>query len=384
MPRRSSFVRAIAAAALAFTLVPSAAVAQSWMKGEIPEQRFVHRNSLFLRLNPLGFIHDGRFMYRHRLYHSESAALRDNFVAIGVSPSLSPAFGRIGAYVEVQPASVLTLHANYEGVAYLGGFNYLQSYQSPLGADFSDDRLSEEGKLPAGDARKNYATVGTQLTLGANFQIKLGPVVVRSMFRAVRGDYALRNDDRVYYDVIYDVLAPNRGWFFTNDADLLWQGDLGPDGQQLTLGVRHTWTTQSFGPEHFAPGESTATNPVSTMHRVGPLLSYAFAQKDGEGWNAPSLVIGAQWWLSHQYRTQNPLIPLFLVGFSVNGDLMRTGSATASAASPADPIATGAPAPSPAEASPAAARDLSAAAETGPDTASDPDASAPSTAAIED
>src|SRR5262245_44369447 len=70
-----------------------------------PQHRLVHRQLVVLRVNPLGLLYDGRFSYRFRLYQSDSTALRDNFVGIGLAPGASPAFARIGAYAEVQPAS---------------------------------------------------------------------------------------------------------------------------------------------------------------------------------------------------------------------------------------------------------------------------------------
>lgn len=303
---------------------PAPASAQTWLGGAPPSKRLVHRNSLFLRWNPIGFIYDARFVYRQRMYYDESEALSDNFFGVGLAPSASPAFGRIGAYVEFQPLSLLTLWANYEVIAYTGLFNFMQSFPS-ADSDFRDSKLSELGRLPAGDPARNYPTTGTQLLFGANFQVKLGPVAVRNMFRMMRPDMNLQRGDRVFYDIFYDVMAPNRGWMLTNDADVLWQSDLGPENQQMTLGLRHTVTNAFYGPEHYASG-TVGTNDNAPMHRFGPLFAYTFFPEEAEALEHATLFVAAQWWLSHRFRTgvdTSQAIPMIAVGFSLTGDFLN-------------------------------------------------------------
>jgi hypothetical protein len=321
MLRRPPGLRLLLAALASALLLPSFADAQTWVGGPPPKRRFIHRNSVFLRLNPTGLIHDGRFAFRNRLYYDESDALSDNFVGIGLAPSLSPAFSRLGLYVEFQPATILTFWANYEVVAYFGEFNFLQSFRSAsdVHTDAEIKRLSE---LPVGDPAKNYATIGTQLTVGGNFQFKLGNTVIRTAARLVRPDYKLRVGDRVFYDVVYDVMAPNQGLFFTNDADLLYQSDAGPRGEQWTLGLRHTVTHAFYDQRHVADGEPVSAAEVNnTMHRAGLLYAYTFRRENRLAFNAPTLVAGIQWWLQHRDRANSPL---FLMGFSFDGDLMSS------------------------------------------------------------
>jgi hypothetical protein len=214
---------------------------------------------------------------------------------------------------------VLQLYGIYEWVQYFGGFNYLQSFPSAR-AEFSDTLLSQRGELPAGDPLRNYAASGTQLTLGANVQFKVGPVVARSQFRLVRPDYALREGDRVFYDIFYDVLAPNGGWFYTNDADLAWM----PGRSGLVVGLRWTVTHALYDARHFAADE-TRENLNGPMHRVGPVLAYSFFSEDGARFNSPTIVLMANWWLAHRYRAGqevSSLMPLLALGFTFNGDLL--------------------------------------------------------------
>ncbi|XXF76191.1 hypothetical protein P2318_24450 [Myxococcaceae bacterium GXIMD 01537] len=293
--------------------------AQMLQDGPPPQHRLVYRNSLFLRLNPTGFIDEARISYRWRLFRSESPVLRDNFIGVGLAPTLSPAFGRAGLMVEAQPLSVLQLYGIYEWQRYFGGFNYLQSFPSARG-EFSDEILSQRGELPEGDRLRNYATGGTQLTLGANLQFKVGPVVARSQFRLVRPDLDLREGDRVFYDIYYDVMAPNRGWLFTNDADIAYM----PGRSGLVVGLRWTVTQAMYGDEHYEVGEARE-NLNGPMHRVGPVLAYTFHNEDGRAFNSPTVLLMANWWLQHRYRTGQQVsaaMPLLAVGMSFNGDLL--------------------------------------------------------------
>ncbi len=280
-----------------------------------PQHRVVYRNLTVLRLNPLGLINETRAAYRFRLFQSEKEAFRDNFAAVGIIPALSPAYARLGALVEVQPLSVLQLWASYEVVRYFGTFSQLQSFATP-GAGFSDTDLKNLAALPAGDPGRSYGVTGTQLTLGANIQAKVGPVVVRTQLRMVRPDYPLRAGDALFYDILYDVLAENRGWFLTNDADLLFQTAFG-----LTVGARWTATAPRYS-AHVLNGEPNLNGPT---HRIGPLAAYTFFQDDGARFNAPTILMAVNWWVTHRYRTGADVsmaVPYFVLGFAFTGDLI--------------------------------------------------------------
>ncbi|WP_375768020.1 hypothetical protein NR798_41095 [Archangium gephyra] len=314
MPRPSHCVAVLTALVL---LTAPAASAQGVPQEPPPQHRLVYRNLLVARLNPLGLLDEARLSYRYRLYRSESPALRDNFVSIGLAPGVSPAFGRLGVVAEVQPLSILQLWGMYEFVANFGTFRQLQSFPSAR-SDFSDTELYARDELPAGDARRPYANTGTQLTLGATLQFKVGPVVARSLFRLVRPDMSLREGDRVFYDIYYDVLAPNRGWYFVNDADLLYQ-----TGRGLTVGLRWASSHAFYGPEHFAPGEPQEN--LNTTHRLGPVVAYTFAEREGARFNSPTVLLMVNWWLTHRYRTgadSSAFFPYLALGFSFSGDLL--------------------------------------------------------------
>jgi hypothetical protein len=307
MPHLNVVARALATAIVFAACSATDAHAQTLMDRAPPQHRLVHRNALALRYNPIGVIYDGRFQYRYRLYESESTALRDNFVSIGVAPGGSPAFGRIGIIAEVQPLSVLTLYALYEVVGYFGAFDHLASFPS-ANAEFDDDTIAR------GDA---YATSGTQLILGANVQLRIWQIVARTQFKLARANFSLRDGDRAFYDPFYDVLAPDGGWFLTNDADVFYQPSWG-----LLAGVRYTVTRPFYGDDHYLPAETERAD--NGMHRIGPLLGWAVRQRDGSASNV-LIFATAQWWLVHRYRTgenTSQALPLLAVGIQTTGDLI--------------------------------------------------------------
>ncbi|WP_143195489.1 hypothetical protein [Archangium sp. Cb G35] len=318
MPRHPHCLAVLTA--LAF-LATSNASAQALQEGPPPQHRLVYRNLMVARLNPLGLLDEARINYRYRLYRSESPALRDNFVSVGLAPALSPAFGRLGIVVELQPLSILQLWGMYEFIGNFGTFRQLQSFPSAL-SNFSDTELDGLDRLPSGDTRRPYSNMGSQVTLGATLQFKVGPVVARSLFRMVRPDMSLRDGNRVFYDIYYDVLAPNQGWYFVNDADVLYQ-----TGRGLTIGLRWASSHAFYGPSHFSPGE-LQSNP-NTTHRVGPVVAYTFAERDGAQFNSPTVLLMVNWWLAHRYRTgadSSAFFPYLALGFSFSGDLMPVPS----------------------------------------------------------
>ncbi|AKT37478.1 hypothetical protein [Chondromyces crocatus] len=305
----------------AFTLLTAApdARAQAYRDGPPPEHRIVYRDLTLFRWNPLGLITDGRLTYRYRLYESESVALRDNFISVGVAPSLSGAFARIGPTVEIQPASFLQLWGLYEVIGYFGAFNFLQSFPSAANANYSDSELSRRNGLESGDPLKNYSTTGTQLILGANLQFKVGPVAARNLLRVGRPDMKIRGGDRVFYDIFYDLLVGDGGWWYSNDTDVLVQGL----DNSLSVGLRWTTAQALYSDDHFAPGDSRPSAP-GAIHRIGPVAAYTFKQPDGAAIE-PTLLLVLNWWLKSPYRTGQDVsqgVPYIVAALNITGDLL--------------------------------------------------------------
>ncbi len=299
--------------------ISSSASAQMLFDQGPPQHRIVYRNTFSVRVNPLGLLYEGRIMYRFRLYESSSTALRDNYLGFGAAGTFSPAFGNIGPYVEFQPLSVLGFWATYMYSRYFRTFGLFQSFPSAASSNFSDPEITRRGALARDDAESNYVTDGSQLIIGADFQVKVWQILLRIKARLIRNDYAMRDGDTVMYDQFYDVLAPNKGWFLTNDLDLLWQR---PDNR-LFIGARYSATTAFYSGRQFLAGEEQ-TN-LNSIHRVGPFAGYTFKTKDGAAFNNPTVFVLFQWFLQHRYRTgavSTQALPLMGVGFQFTGDLL--------------------------------------------------------------
>lgn len=314
--RAHAWVGALGFVLVVFTLAARPAAAQF---GPPPEQQVFHQNTTVFRYNPLGLITFGEMGYRHRLFAApESAVLRNNWASAGLSYALSPGFGRVGPRVEIQPLSILSVWAAYELVGWFGSFDYITSYsnlESAAAAGWSDTALGDQS-----EAGLNYALSGSQLWLGANFQIKVGPVALINQFRATRYDYDLRDTDKVFFDIFFDTLAADESWAVSNDLSLM---ALIPNLGRGTLLAGARWThTQAFFPDDVRGAD---TRSAIAQDRVGPFLGFRVFTDDQARFNAPTVFALFQWYGRHPYRTGQDVsqaLPYMLVGFSFQGDLL--------------------------------------------------------------
>jgi hypothetical protein len=294
-------------------VVPLAASAQMLQNQAPPPHRLVHRTTFALRHNPLGVLLDSRVSYRYRLYESESLALRDNYLGVGVAPTLSPAFVRVGPYAEFSPLTLLNVWGALQYVQYFGNFDQLQGFPGAQ-SDFSDSAIQD-------NTDNRFSAHGWELTLGATFLVKVSSLLLRSQARLVRGDLNLRPGDRIYYDQLYDVGAPNAGWFATNDLDVLYQSA----DNRLLAGARYTATAPLYDEaRHFDPA-TPSTEVSNAMQRVGPFVAYTFKAQDGALFNNTTVFVLVQWWLQHRFRTgedTSAAMPLIGVGFQTTGDFL--------------------------------------------------------------
>ncbi len=286
-----------------------------------PRQQLFYSSLTAVRVNPLGLLNNTFASYRFRLFQSDSDVLKQNFVGIGLVGALSPAWGRLGIMAEVQPLTILRLYAQYQFIGNFGSFDLFASFPSAT-SDYSDSQIDERSDQPG---TENYATTGSLLTLGATLQLKVGPIALRSLFRAVRTDYDMREGDRVYYDQIYDMLMPDEGWMVVNDVDLFLV--LQPSTYQLAIGARWTYSHSFYRDEdHFAPGEDPNNAPNNDIHRIGPIIAWQLRPNNpGSRFDRPTLILLAQWHAQHRWRTGadvSAALPYVGLAFKFQGDLL--------------------------------------------------------------
>jgi hypothetical protein len=274
--------------------------------------RFVYRNLMAVRANPLGAVDDAVFGYRRQLFRRDTPLLRDSYALLGAHGLLTPAFARFGPTVELQPAAVFNLGATYDFIGAWGLFQQVRSFPS-ASARWGPRELWRPGE------HLHYGTRGHLVTLSSQQQFRVWRFALRNNLRAYWSHMHLRGRDRVYYDQVIDMLMPQDGWALTNDTDLIY---LFPRG--LRLLVRHSLTHAFYGRRHFLPGEPVS-QPNGPTSRLGPVVAYTFFDRPGVRFNKPTLIVLAQWWLRHRFRTGEELsagIPYAAVAFSFEGDLL--------------------------------------------------------------
>lgn len=279
-----------------------------------PRHRLYYLNLVAARYNPLGLEERLWMGYQRRLYSKSDPLWNQSNIAFFGNLLLSPAIARFGATFQYQPLSILRFRATYGYQSWFGTFQYMRSYDSPY-VDHSETKLGRDA-----DNGLNYATSGHQVELGGLFQIKVGPIAIRSNTNVYYNAYNLNGQNDVFYDVRIDALVPNNGWNLLNDSDVLYLPDNG-----LLLGVRAT-TTKSFFPDRvYEPGEETV-DPNGPMFRVGPAIGYQFFDRPGAAFNKPLILLLSQWHVKHRFRTgldRNQAIPTLALAFKFEGDLWK-------------------------------------------------------------
>ncbi len=275
-------------------------------------QHTIHYQSLTaLQWNPLGIQTDLFLGYRYRLYKHKNLAFKDNFIGPYAILRVNPAFMRIGAALEVQPLTVLTLRAQYEHRAYFGSVGMMQSFASPA-SEHSDQEMRRRG-----DEEQNYTGTGHQIILQAILKGKVGPIALLNDFAYHHFEMNLRGDDRVFYVSLFDTLAPGSGGVLINSAHLFFVTKVG-----WLFGVRYTVAEALYSDEDMAAGNLTE-NPNTPSHRVGPMICYQF-QGRGRDWKAPTLIFILNWWVKHRYRAGQSVpqaVPYGVLAFQFTGDL---------------------------------------------------------------
>ncbi len=270
------------------------------------DHRWFFHNLTALRANPLGLTNRFRTGYRMQLSHSPETIFHESYGTIELDTEITPAFGVVGARMEIQPAKILNFWASYGMLGTFKSFSYTRSFPNAQ-AEYDDSLLIDTRD-------QDYTSIGHRAIVSGTFQFGLGGVAFRSNVMGHYHAQDLKDGDTVFYEATLDVLVPNEGWTVTNDADMLIVTDF-----DLIIGLRHTVTHAIYRDEHL-DGKNIST----PTHRVGPALIYQFFD-DGEGtqWNKPTLVLMTQWWAKHRYRTtQNPALPYVVLAFVQQGDLM--------------------------------------------------------------
>jgi len=296
------------AAACTLFLIALEASAQL-MPSDAPLQ---YSAALLAQGNPrLGAV-DLRLQYRHLLGGAGSGSAIGGFAAIAAGP----AGVRPGVGLEIQPLAFLSFGFDYFATYYFGTQGLAQSYPSPH-SDYGSDAFSAPSDGPGG----SYALWVQQLTVHAVLQGILGPIAVRNTTRASRFFADLHGNDRVFYEPVLDVTVYKDGWAGQNETDVmyLWTSS-------FIVGLRYTLTIAWYPSDAYSPGEPQ-DNPNTPTSKLGPVAAWQFLQSDGGAVQRGALLLTAQWYLSHRYRTGATVsgaLPFFGLALVFSGDLVRS------------------------------------------------------------
>jgi hypothetical protein len=217
--------------------------------------------------------------------------------------------------IEIQPLANLSFGVDYSAFYYFGSAGLAQSYPSPR-ASYGSGAFSAPVDGPGG----SYALWVQQLTMHATLQAVLGPIAVRSTTRAARFFADLHPNDQVFYDPVFDLAVYKNGWVGQNDTDVVY-----PWTSNVIVGLRHTLTLAWYPNDAYAPGEPRE-NPNTPISKLGPVALWQFFQSERGPIQRGTLLLVAQWYLAHRYRTGETVsgaLPLLGLGLVFSGDLQR-------------------------------------------------------------
>lgn len=216
--------------------------------------------------------------------------------------------------LDVLPVSFFGVRVGLEFTQFLGGFGFLQTYDS-ADAPYDDKTREDEASFRA------HGSIGTHFFVEPSLQFKFGPLALRSKWSFERYDLALGDadsdgiEDTVFYDAPSDALVGNGRFVWSNETTALFLRG------KLVLGLQYTSVHPLYGPENF--GGVLPENPRQTDHRrIGPLFAWSFNTREFGGFNRPTALLILGHYLNHPYR-EGWSSPYVLLGFGFGMDFLK-------------------------------------------------------------
>ena len=214
-------------------MVPSALLAQE-AAGSGARRAEVHE-SLGTAINPLGLQNALDVTWRWPLSRSRRPLLADAHVSAGLADRLSPAYDRLGAFLEVAPLSVLDVRLGLEPVFYFGTFSSMlgfPGYDAPFD-DAARDVLRAHGGPVPGFAGRAY--------VAPTAQVRVGRLIARAhadfeWWRAKRPGAAF------FYEPTRDTLLDARGDSMVSAETVVGYVLRDRPGHKVLVGPVHTLT----------------------------------------------------------------------------------------------------------------------------------------------
>lgn len=272
----------------------------------VEPHRLYYESLSAIRLNPIGLLERASLYYRYRLIDApaDSLLFGNTWVGVGPTAAVSPAFGRAGVDMRLEPIALIRVIGRVEGIYFFGTFDQVLSWDS-TDVDYSDGAMDALGA-----AGQHYGTMGWQAMLETRLQAKVGPIAARSTHAFYRTRVDVTEGDIAYYDQTLDILMPADGWAMANDTDLLYVGV-----DRWTLGLRYSFV-------HAMHGDGSSADAFT--QRAGPLIARKLGE-DKRGVSNKTVYTLLQWHLVHPYRAgqeSSQAYPMIVVGYGFSGDLL--------------------------------------------------------------
>lgn len=274
-PRRFSLIVILLIAGAAHAQPGTTPEAQRW------ERRF--ENQFAFVLNPVGIQDAFDVSWTRGISTSDALLLKDAHVATGISSKLTPAFGRLGAWFEYSPLSILDLRVGLEPVYYFGTYKAFLPFDR-ASARFDDEVIESRVK----EAAPGFAA---RIYFAPTLKARAGAVVART--KAEVGLW--RAQDRggaFFYEPAWDTLIKTSGAIVLTWESVLLREFTLKSGNTLLIGPVHDLTKVSHA--------SGNTKQDAGLLGVWSKSGRVHALKD------PTVVVKAFYFLRDPWRRHQP------------------------------------------------------------------------------
>lgn len=286
---------------LAFLAVPLLCAApRAWAQDQAKHQ-FLWSVQAGGRVAPQGLQARGLAGYRLRLFNRDGQLFKDSHLALLASTVVTPTYAFAGARLRVEPLAVLRLWADYQVGGYFGTLNSVQSFETSL------SELSPKEQHARMQEPVKQRAFAQRLTVAGRLQAKYRRFAVRHTAQARWFHLYLPKEDKAWFSINLDIIAPARGWTLFQDSDLLFEIKQG-----LFVAARFS-QTHAFHQDRARP---------IVLRRLGPAVVWRRPGREGSRIKKRTWFAMLQWNLTHPYRNgkiQSVAMPMILLGWGIDG-----------------------------------------------------------------
>ncbi|MCB9637744.1 MAG: hypothetical protein H6727_02420 [Myxococcales bacterium] len=249
---------------------------------------------LTLSYNLLGLRLLGDVGYRWRLFASQSRILQDNYILLGATSAMTPAWMDVGAFVHVQPLSIFSVRGMYRyrfqlptffsGVVFEDMnkvnevFNGITGHQT--GEQRMRDRIQEVSNSN-NDRRVLPTSHIFSVDATLRFQLKGVTALVNARYAKWLSQHDKSDVYKTFYEGGLDIIMNNEDDLITVNALLGYEW-------KMLLFVAYTNYSKAF-----QSGEE--------IWRLGPAVRWTLAPNWGP-FKKPNLFFVVNWYLKHRFR----------------------------------------------------------------------------------